>query len=129
MHSTYNYILCRRSIDFPELAIFASRPGAMNNLHWLELPMARTLFYGPKGVRTIEVRLYISGTIALPSLAVPVGDMIDEEPSPGTEIFNGQDAEPHAWPFMAHIIRRGSFVCGAALIARKWVITAGHCVA
>ena len=36
---------CRRSIDFPELAIFASRPGAMIKLHWLELPMARTIFH------------------------------------------------------------------------------------
>ena len=54
--STFNIqLLCRRSIDFPELAIFASRPGAMINLHWLELPMARTLFHGPKGVRAIEV--------------------------------------------------------------------------
>ena len=35
-------LLCRRSIDLPELAIFVSRPGAMINLHWLELPMART---------------------------------------------------------------------------------------
>ena len=52
-------LLCRRSVDFPELAIFASRLGAMINLHWLELPMARTLFHGPKGVRAIEVRLYI----------------------------------------------------------------------
>ena len=47
--------LCRRSIDFPELAIFASRPRAMINLHWLELPMNRTLFHGPKCVRAIEV--------------------------------------------------------------------------
>ena len=51
-------LLCRRAIDFPELAVFASRPGAMINLHWLELPMARTIFHGPKGVRAIEVRQY-----------------------------------------------------------------------
>ena len=56
--STLNIqLLCRRSIDFPELGIFASRHGAMINLHWLELPMARTIFYGPKGVRATEVRL------------------------------------------------------------------------
>ena len=48
-------LLCRRSIDFPEVAILASRPGAMINLHWLKLPMARTLFHGPKGVRAIGV--------------------------------------------------------------------------
>ena len=27
---------------------------------WLELPMSRTIFYGPKDVRAIEVRLYSS---------------------------------------------------------------------
>ena len=54
--STLNIqLLCRRSIDFPEVAIFASRPGAMINLHWPEIPIARTLFHGPKGVRAIEV--------------------------------------------------------------------------
>ena len=58
--STLNIqLLCRRAIEFPELAIFASRPGAMINLHWLELPIARTLFHGPKGVRAIEVRLHL----------------------------------------------------------------------
>ena len=57
-HSTLNIqLLCRRLIDFPELAIFASRPGAMitSNLHWLELPMARTIFHGPKDARATEV--------------------------------------------------------------------------
>ena len=65
-------LLCRRSIDFPELAIFPSRPGAMINLHWLELPMARTIFHGPKGVRAIEVRLYIKqkSAVCLPGARV-----------------------------------------------------------
>ena len=58
--STLNIqLLCRRSTAFPELAIFASRPGAMINLHWLELSIARTISHGSKGVRAIEVRLYI----------------------------------------------------------------------
>ena len=30
----------------------------MINPQWLELPMSRTNFHGPKDVRTIEVRLY-----------------------------------------------------------------------
>ena len=56
--STLNVqLLCRRLTDFPELAIFASRPGAMINLDWLKLPMAPTIFHGPKGVRAIEVWL------------------------------------------------------------------------
>ena len=59
--STLNIqVLCRRSIDFQELAIFASGPGAMIHLHWLELLMARTIFHGPKGVRAIEVRICTS---------------------------------------------------------------------
>ena len=53
--STLNIqLLCIRSIDFPEFAIFASRPGAMINSRWLELPMARTSFHGPKGVRQLK---------------------------------------------------------------------------
>ena len=32
----------------------------MINPQWLELPMSRTNFHGPKDVRAIEVRLYFS---------------------------------------------------------------------
>ena len=31
----------------------------MINSQWLELPMSRTIFYGPKDVRAIEIRLYL----------------------------------------------------------------------
>ena len=31
--------------------------GAIINPQWLEPPMSRTIFYGPKDVRAIEVRL------------------------------------------------------------------------
>ena len=55
--------LCRRSIDFPELAIFASWHDTMINLHWLEIPMPQTIFRGPRGVWAIEVRLYTLFTI------------------------------------------------------------------
>ena len=34
----------------------------MINPQWLELPMSRTIFYGPKDVRAIEVRLYVGNT-------------------------------------------------------------------
>ena len=33
----------------------------MINAHWLELPLSRTNFHGPKSVRVIEVLLYNSG--------------------------------------------------------------------
>ena len=32
----------------------------MINPQWLELPMSRTNFHGPKDVRAIEVRLYMN---------------------------------------------------------------------
>ena len=38
---------------------YASSPGAIINPHWLELPLFRTNFHGPKGVQAIEVLLYI----------------------------------------------------------------------
>ena len=37
----------------------------MNNNQWLELPMPRTNFHGPKDVRAIEVRLYASVSLAV----------------------------------------------------------------
>ena len=52
---TQNIPLCYRKRD----PYYASLPGAFINPHWLELPLSRTNFYGPKGVRAIEVRLYV----------------------------------------------------------------------
>ena len=46
--------------EFPKLSLFASRTGAMINPQWLELPMSRTNFHGPKDVRAIEVWLYLA---------------------------------------------------------------------
>ena len=36
---------------------FAFGSGAMINTHKLELPLSRTYFHSPEGVRAIEVRL------------------------------------------------------------------------
>ena len=37
----------------------------MINPYWLEHPISRTNFHGPKAVRAIEVRLYFKSNIAL----------------------------------------------------------------
>ena len=42
---------------------FASWRGVMINPQWLELPMSRTNFHGPRDVRAIEVRLYKDGLV------------------------------------------------------------------
>ena len=50
--------------EIPKSFPFAFWPCAVINPHWLELRMSLTNFDGPKGFRTIEVRLYIKdGTV------------------------------------------------------------------
>ena len=56
---TQHTIIVKEIIEIPELSLFASWPGTMINPQWLEVPMSRTIFYGPKDVRAIEVRLYV----------------------------------------------------------------------
>ena len=52
-------LLCRKSKRFPKIITVCFLTGAMVNPQWLELPISRTNFHGPKDVRAIEVRLYI----------------------------------------------------------------------
>ena len=49
-------------------------------------------------------------------------------PALASEIVGGRPARPHAWPFMASLQRRGHHFCGAALIARNFVLSAAHCL-
>ena len=83
--STHKIPSCyRNSKRYP---YYASCPGAIINPHWLELPLSRTNFHGPKVVRTIEVLLYIGtcligvaeaylGTVGLPKMDLPYIDRI-----------------------------------------------------
>ena len=52
-------VLYRRSKNIPKLSPFTFWPGAMVKCQWLEIPVSRTNFHGPKDVRAIEVRLYM----------------------------------------------------------------------
>ena len=59
--STLNIqLLCRKSKKILKLSPFASWLGTIINPQWLEPPMSRTIFYGPKDVRATEVRLYMT---------------------------------------------------------------------
>jgi secreted trypsin-like serine protease len=49
------------------------------------------------------------------------------------KIIGGTEATPGQWPFMGVMVKAGGdlykdMLCGASLIARRWVITAAHCV-
>ena len=56
-HTTYNYCVENRkkkSLNYRHLL----PDGTIINPLWLEPLMSRTIFYGPKDVRAIEIRLY-----------------------------------------------------------------------
>ena len=43
-------------------------------------------------------------------------------------IVNGENANPHDWPWQIALYRSGRFGCGGSLIANNWVLTAAHCL-
>ena len=60
--STLNIqLLCRKSkkINLNYRHLLPEWFGTIINPQWLEPPMSRTNFHGPKDVRAIEIRLYL----------------------------------------------------------------------
>ncbi|XP_024424659.1 neutrophil elastase [Desmodus rotundus] len=45
-----------------------------------------------------------------------------------SEIVGGQQARPHAWPFMVSLQQRGAHFCGGTLVAQNFVMSAAHCL-
>ena len=45
-----------------------------------------------------------------------------------SRVVNGQDANPHSWPWQISLRVRGRHICGGSLIRPDWIVTAAHCV-
>ncbi|NWX80710.1 DDN1 protein, partial [Alca torda] len=43
-------------------------------------------------------------------------------------IIGGHEARPHSRPYMVYVRSAGGGVCGGALLHKRWVLTAAHCV-
>ncbi|KAM6107209.1 granzyme M-like [Pterocles gutturalis] len=43
-------------------------------------------------------------------------------------VIGGQEAEPHSRPYMVFVRFGGTHACGGALLQRRWVLTAAHCL-
>ncbi|XP_031574197.1 chymotrypsinogen B-like isoform X2 [Actinia tenebrosa] len=43
-------------------------------------------------------------------------------------VVNGENAQPHSWPWQISLRVNGRHICGGSLIRPDWVVTAAHCV-
>ncbi|XP_075908238.1 trypsin-like isoform X1 [Petromyzon marinus] len=74
---------------------------------------------------TPGVSLFVS-LAALSALLIPIAG---GEPEVALRMYGGERCPPLAHPWLASIVNhRGEHVCGGALVAPDWILTAAHCL-
>lgn len=45
-----------------------------------------------------------------------------------SRIIGGEEAVPYSWPWQASVQIADEHICGGAVLAQEWVVTAAHCL-